>query len=261
MQWALPRLEKRWAGFRKPRGQVKKRLRDRLSALGVESLEAYRHRLEVDPEEWHTLDFITRVTISRFHRNPRAWEFLRQVVLPDLSSRARDAGRSRLRAYSAGCASGEEPYTLRILWDLEPADPTLDLEIVAVDLDPHLIERARAGRYPTSSIEPLPEPWRRAAFEREDGALVLRPEHRRVDFEVADVTRHVPPGPFDLVLCSYTVFIYCEPSKAERFVRHLARRVVAGAALMVGPHERPPESTRDDPLEAWDPNEDVFRFR
>lgn len=75
LKWALPKLDKRWSGFRKPRGQVKKRLAARMEELELDSLRAYRERLEAEPSEWHELDHLTRVTISRFYRNPRHMGF------------------------------------------------------------------------------------------------------------------------------------------------------------------------------------------
>ena len=118
LQYALPRLNLRWAGFRKVRGQVNKRLKRRIKELGLEGLTAYRSYLEEDPEEWRRLDEFCRITISRFYRDRGVFQLLQDRVLPELAERAADEGRSVIRVWSAGCASGEEVYTLRILWDL-----------------------------------------------------------------------------------------------------------------------------------------------
>ena len=69
LQWALPRLDLAWPGFRKVRNQVCKRLRRRMRDLGVESYAAYREKLEADPAEWQALDSFCRITISRFCRD------------------------------------------------------------------------------------------------------------------------------------------------------------------------------------------------
>jgi chemotaxis protein methyltransferase CheR len=118
LQWALPRLRLRWAGFRKVRRQVCRRLDRRLHEIGVETLEQYRSRLESDADEWVVLDSLCRITISRLYRDRAVFDLLRSVVLPELHELASLQSRP-VRCWCAGCASGEEVYSLKILWDLE----------------------------------------------------------------------------------------------------------------------------------------------
>jgi len=121
LQWALPRLGMRWAGFRKVRRQVCNRARRRASELGLSDLSTYRTYLEAHPEEWTVLDGLTPITISRFYRDRGTFEFLAHEVVPTLSSQASARNSNTLYVWSAGCASGEEPYTLAIIWELELA--------------------------------------------------------------------------------------------------------------------------------------------
>ncbi len=116
LQWALPRLGMRWPGFRRVRGQVCKRLRRRMAELGLRDLADYRALLETHPEEWTRLDGLCRISISRFYRDQGVWRTLEREILPRLADRARARGETRLRIWSAGCASGEEPYTLALLF-------------------------------------------------------------------------------------------------------------------------------------------------
>ena len=120
LQWALPQIELRWPGFRKVRRQVCKRLRSRMSELRIAGFAEYRARLEADPAEWHVLDECCHITISRFFRDRGVFEVVRSRVLPDIAARAKRKGRTA-QIWSAGCASNEEPYTLKILWDNEVA--------------------------------------------------------------------------------------------------------------------------------------------
>ncbi|MEJ2435110.1 MAG: hypothetical protein P8Y53_18880 [Pseudolabrys sp.] len=87
LQWALPRLERRWPGYRKVRRQVCKRLRKRVSELGVADFSTYRSRLAADPAEWKVLDECCHITISRFFRERGMFEALRQRVLPEIAAR------------------------------------------------------------------------------------------------------------------------------------------------------------------------------
>jgi chemotaxis protein methyltransferase CheR len=143
LQWALPRLDLAWPGFRKVRGQVCKRLKRRMHGLGIERFADYRARLEAGPEEWRVLDGLCRITISRFCRDRSTFDVLRHAVLPQIAMRAA-AEEREARIWSAGCASGEEPYTIRILWDFEvmPRFPDAFLGIVATDIDEILLDRA-----------------------------------------------------------------------------------------------------------------------
>lgn len=124
LQWALPRIDLRWPSFRQVRKQVCKPLVRRMHDLQLSGFAAYRARLEIDPTEWQIVDECCHITISRFFRDRGVFEFLRSRVLPEIASRAQQEARNAC-IWSAGCASGEEPHTLRTLWDI-PASPTSD---------------------------------------------------------------------------------------------------------------------------------------
>jgi chemotaxis protein methyltransferase CheR len=233
LQWALPRLGLRWAGYRKVRRQVCRRLRARVVALGLPDLDAYRARLGADPAEWEVLRALTPVTISRFARDRAVFDALAREVVPALERGARAGGRERLCAWSAACASGEEAYTLALLW------PRLD--VLATDVHAPVLARARRGRYPASSLREL------TAAERERGFVACGAEHS-VRAEVAarvTVARHdlrdpEPTGPFDLVLCRNAAFTYLDADAQRAVLRRLAGALRPGGALVVGLHEAPP---------------------
>jgi chemotaxis protein methyltransferase CheR len=251
LQWALPRLGLRWAGFRRVRGQVCKRVRRRAQALGLPGLDAYRAHLTAEPDEWAVLERLARVTISRFCRDRAVFAALGEAVLPSLAAAARAEGRGAVRAWSAGCASGEEPYTVALVWRFRvaPRAPGPGLEIVGTDVDPALLERARAAEYAASSLREVPEAWRREAFAEDAGRFVLAAEHRRaVGFALHDVRAPPPPGPFDLVLCRNLAFTYLDAPGQRAVLDHLAGALRPGGALAVGLHEALPE-----PAEAFAP--------
>jgi chemotaxis protein methyltransferase CheR len=181
LQWALPQLRMRWDGFRKVRGQVKKRLTRRLRELGLPDIEAYRDYLRRHAGEWHKLDALCRITISRFYRDKGVYAALSQQVLPTLARAARQRRDKTLRVWSAGCGGGEEPYTISILWHLELRDryPDLQIDIVATDADPAMLARAREDHYAFPSVKDLPASARGQAFEHAHGAYRLKPAYRR----------------------------------------------------------------------------------
>ncbi len=243
LQWCLPRLGYRWAGFRKVRRQVCRRVRHRLRTLDLDDLAAYRRRLQRDPFEWPHLDDCCRITISRFYRDRRVWEVLGRDLLPGLFRRAARREPPLLRIWSAGCGAGEEPFTVAILLRLGPAPLPghLGLQIVATDLDTHQLERAGRAVYPQSSVRELPAEWRRQAFVQAPGGKyrLLAPYHRGVDFLLQDIRRDAPPGPFDLILCRNLVFTYFDSSTQERCLERLVARLSPDGWLIVGRHESP----------------------
>ncbi|MCX7597144.1 MAG: hypothetical protein N2235_26030, partial [Fischerella sp.] len=168
LQYALPQLHLRWSGFRKVRSQVCKRIRRRLRELGLSDVFAYQSYLATHPAEWSVLDAYCRITISRFYRDRRVFDRLRQKVLPELAQLAISRGDSKLRCWSAGCASGEEVYTLKIIWNLYllPQFPDLPLEIIATDADAHLLQRAKIGCYASGSLKELPPELLTMAFSQ-----------------------------------------------------------------------------------------------
>jgi chemotaxis protein methyltransferase CheR len=223
----LPRLGLRWAGYRKVRRQVCRRLARRLAELRLADLDAYRDRLAADPAEWTALAALAPVTISRFARDRAVYDSLASEVVPSL-------GGPGLRAWSAGCASGEEAYTLALLW---PA-----MQVLATDVHPPVLERARRAAYPRSSLRELTPPERARGFATQGAEHVVRPDiAARVTVARHDLRDPPPDGPFDLVLCRNVAFTYLDEDRRRAVLAHLARALRAGGALVIGLHEALPE--------------------
>jgi chemotaxis protein methyltransferase CheR len=255
LQRELPRLRLRWAGFRRVRSQVTKRLKRRLAALGLPDLGAYEAWIETHPEERAVLDALCRITITRFFRDRLVFDALGRAVLPLLAH-----AHPLIRVWSAGCASGEEPYSVALLWKLgvEPRFPRVGVEIVGTDADPALLERARHATYPRGTLREVPPEWVDAAFEPEGEALRLRPELRdMVRFEPQDLRAAAPAGPFQLVLCRNLAFTYFEEKLQREVLAELSRRVVPGGFLVIGAHERVPDTDRFEP---WPGTSSIFRL-
>jgi chemotaxis protein methyltransferase CheR len=241
LAWALPRLGLRWAGFRNVRGQVQKRLLRRIRELGLPDVAAYRELLERDPSEWQVLDDASRVTISRFFRDREVFEGLRRDVLPALSAAARARGAAELRCWSAGCASGEEPYSLALLRGLGmPGE--MPLAIVATDADERVLARARCASYERGSLHELPEAWTALGFEEVDAdELRVRAAFRAVvQLRRQDLRHEMPDGPFDLVMCRNLALTYFDVPLQRETLTRIAGRMVAGGALVVGSQEHWP---------------------
>jgi chemotaxis protein methyltransferase CheR len=242
LQWALPQLDLRWPGFRKVRAQVCKRLKRRLIDLGLTGFAAYRARLESDSGEWRVLDECCHITISRFFRDRRVFELLRRRVLPAVAARAQREGRGA-RIWSAGCASGEEPYTLKILWDLEivSSRPSAAVSIIATDVDASMLARAHEACFAATSLHELPPQFIKQAFDRTGAIYCVKPQHRMgIEFLLQDLRSAAPTGPFDLILCRYVAFTYFAPPLQEQVLARILAQLLPGGCLVIGTHERLP---------------------
>ncbi len=260
LQWALPRLHMRWPGFRKVHGQVCKRLSARIRELSLPDLTAYRDYLEQHPAEWQVLDSLCRVTITRFYRDKRMFQLLQQEVLPSLIRTAAARGERELRCWSIGCASGEEPYTLALLWDLSfrHAEPGVKFRITATDADQDLLDRAREGCYPASSIKGLPKEWLAAAFVPSGERYCLREKIKAaVDFHCQDVRAAAPDGAFLLVLCRNIAFTYFDDGLQKESLDRIRAKLLPGGALVTGIHESLPGETEG--FELWSMKSGVYR--
>jgi chemotaxis protein methyltransferase CheR len=252
LQWALPRMRMRWHGFRKVRTQVCKRIARRVRELELEGFDGYRHYLEEHAEEWSLLDGMCRITISRFYRDRGVFAAVAGELLPRVAMQASEEARDLVRGFSCGCASGEEPYTLSIAWDLEVARrwPDLGLTVVASDIDPHMLERARQGVYQAGSVRELPAIWREQALVPDGDLVRVADRFRgRISWSLEDVRERLPQGPFDLVLCRNLVFTYYDEPLQRELAARLAAILSPGGFLVLGKHEQLPEGCPD--LETW----------
>jgi chemotaxis protein methyltransferase CheR len=259
LQWALPLLHMRWPGFRKVRGQVCKRLERRLDELHLEDLKGYRSHLENNPLEWYILDSMCRITISRFYRDRGVYNSIRTHVLPELLGNVRQEGDRNLSCWCIGAASGEEPYSLSLLWELSGLKKRgADLKILATEVEGQMLNRARNGCYPASSLRELDASITNRAFTRKDGLFCLKePYRKRVEFLQQDIRNTLPEATFHLILCRNLVFTYFSRKLQEEISREILLHLKPGGGLVIGIHEELPSSLPG--LAPWLPEEKIYR--
>ncbi|HYB73795.1 MAG TPA: CheR family methyltransferase [Candidatus Sulfotelmatobacter sp.] len=260
LQWCLPKLRLRWPGFRKVRRQVCRRIDRRIAALGLRDLPAYRAYLEGHPAEWRVLDALCRISISRFYRDKGVFQCLERDVLPDLARAVALRGEADVRCWSAGCAAGEEPYTLAVLWRLRLAHqfPALGLKILATDADPHAIERAVEGCFPAGNLKELPEELLAAALVPAAHGFRVREAFRApVTFLEQDLRVAAPDERFHLVLCRNLAFTYFDDALQRETLRRIEERLSLEGALVIGRRERLPEGASG--FELWGRAAEIYR--
>lgn len=250
LQWALPRLGLRWAGYRKVRGQVCKRVRRRITHLELPDIAAYCARLEADPAEWQVLRGFCAITISRFYRDRGVWDALRDEFLPAAAQAAMAARDGELRCWSIGCASGEEPYTLAILWRLALAHryPGLRLRVLGTDVDERVLARAAVAEYSAGTLRDLPASWRDSAFEHHDDVFRLRERFRAdVDLCRQDIRLTLPEHKFHVILCRNLVCTYFDEALQRQTLERVLTKLSDGGVFVLGRHERLPSRTALEP--------------
>lgn len=260
LQWCLPKLDLRWRGFRKVRRTVGKRIDRRMRSLEISDVATYRQYLGDHPEEWARLDAMCRIPISRFYRDRHVYQWLAEVSFPLLAEEAIRRREGTLRCWSVGCASGEEPYSLKLAWLEQAAGlyPDINLEILATDVDSIMVERARKGCYSGGSLRELSDDTRRAAFEKTDDLFCIRDRWRKgVEFELQDMRENWPRGAFDLIACRNIAFTYFDTALQGRCLMRIATSLHPGGLLLIGGHEQPPEC--DVTFEQVGPHLPIYR--
>jgi chemotaxis protein methyltransferase CheR len=244
----LPVIERRIrerAGLCPPRWMLLGRARERAAALGVQ-LPGYLRHHAAGPDLDPLIDAL-RIGETRFYRHPDQMAWLRER-LPALLRRAAAEGRP-LRAWSAGCATGEEAWTLAMLLceaqkgGARPEAAT----VLGTDLSAPALRVAEAGTYPAAAaaalpadlagryLVPAPGPGPGPGAGRVAVAASLRAEVP-VRFRCHNLLRAGEPGPFDLILCR-NVLIYFDPRSRGEALRRLREALVQGGVLLLGPSE------------------------
>jgi chemotaxis protein methyltransferase CheR len=260
LQYVLPQMRMQWRGFRKVRNQVCKRIHHRINELHLVDAESYLDYLQTHPDEWPVLDHACRVTVSRFYRDKIVLEHVQKEVLPALALAATDKGATALHGWSAGCAMGEEAYSLLLIWDNTVGRnlPRLDLDVVGSDIDELLLYRARRACYSYSSVKALPDAWLQAGFVKQGNQYCLEPRLReKASFIQQDIRHRSITGPFHIIFCRNLVFTYYENTLQLELLRHIHNTLVDGGALVIGGHESLPEGYCG--FEPWSLHRAIFR--
>jgi chemotaxis protein methyltransferase CheR len=220
------------------------RLFRRLRALEIDSLERYYECVADDNQHEERARMIDAITTNetRFFREPRQFDFLVQKVLPRWRAEAdRQSRPRRVRIWSAGCSSGEEPYTVAMLLAKHlPAEQGWDVRLIATDISNRVLEKARKGIYPMTRSEDLPQDFLhsfmlRGTAERHGEMKVKVEIQQMVEFRRLNLHQEpeLAEGPFDAIFCR-NVLIYFDMASKRRAVTNLARHLTDNGFLFVG---------------------------
>jgi chemotaxis protein methyltransferase CheR len=219
-------------------GLVRSRLANRVRESGLSDFESYMARVGADRSGRELAMLVDALTTNKtsFFREPRHFELLRTQVCPDQQQRSRP-----MRIWSAGCSSGEEPYTLAMVL-LSELGATAGAKVLATDISARMLDRAREGEYAEEAIDDVPAQLRPQFFQRVTRTQPVRyrvtePVRSMVTFARLNLMAAWPMRRrFDLISCR-NVMIYFDKPTQQRLVERFYEMLVPGGWFFTGHSE------------------------
>jgi len=215
---------------------LKRRLAVRMRARNVHGYADYGRVLDAQPDEYDLLLDALTINVTKFFRNAETYALLESRVMPLLCARATPA--TPVRVWSAGCASGEEPYSIAILFGEglagKPGDLRARVRIDATDLDPGALDALRLASYAAPAVEDVRPELLAKHFTPGPPYRLRDPAKRLVDAIRHDLTHEPPPHPpYDLIVCRNVVIYFDRPTQ-ERLFETFFEALVPGGWLLLG---------------------------
>lgn len=201
------------------------RLARRLRQLNIKSFKEYLNRLEQDDEQ-ELVEFTNALTtnLTSFFREPHHFEFLAKTGIPELLKRRQNR---RLRLWSAGCSTGEEPYTIAItLHESIPSISNWNVKVLATDLDSNVVNKAKAGVYDQERVNGISKErlgrWFRKGTRENQGKVRVSPDLQKlITFKQLNLMHQWPmKGPFDVIFCRNVVIYFNKDTQRILFDRY-----------------------------------------
>jgi two-component system, chemotaxis family, CheB/CheR fusion protein len=219
------------------RASLRRRVGKRMEDLRIEDYQNSIDQLEDSPEEFNELFTTILINVSTFFRDKPVWDYIAAEAIPSLISAKSD--KEPIRIWSAGCATGEEPYTIAMLLAEALGEDAYRerVKIFATDVDGDAIDRARQGVYTAKELGPVPEELRERYFEAVDDQFSFSKDLRRsVIFGVNDLISDAPISRLDLLACRNTL-IYFNAETQTGVMRRLHLALAEGGILVLGKSE------------------------
>jgi chemotaxis methyl-accepting protein methylase len=246
-----------WTGYRRVRGGVKKRIVRHMHEIRCRNIHEYIETIEKDHEKRLQFERLMTVSISRFFRDGRLWEIMQEEILPLLAQKSSQT----IKVWSAGCALGEEVYSFKILWeDLRKSYPDMpDIYILATDMSPEYLERAKTAVYPRSSMSEVPKVIRSTYFEKvAGGRYALRSWMRDgIVWQIHNLLSAPIRTAFDLIFLRNNLLTYHVDEVKIPAIARIVNSLSPGGFFIIGNHERMPNLSVD--LKPWRKSTVIFQ--
>jgi two-component system CheB/CheR fusion protein len=215
---------------------LERRFRKRMFQLNIGDYEEYGRYIRGNPEEANELLNTILINVTEFFRDPPAWEILRSEILPPILKPLRSG--ASFRAWSAGCASGEEAYSIAIILSefFGPRIAEFDVKIYATDIDEDALTTARRGEYSAEALRRVRPEWRNKYFHGKGMLRVNREIRRLVIFGRSNLGQDAPISHVNLLLCR-NVLIYFDSELQKQILARLHYALEPGGILFLGKSE------------------------
>ncbi|MCA1553079.1 MAG: PAS domain-containing protein, partial [Chloroflexi bacterium] len=216
------------------RSSLQRRMSKRINQVGVSTYDEYRDYLEVHPDEFPQLFNTILINVTDFFRDRDTWQYVRESILPRII--ANRHSRGGIRMWCAGCASGEEAYTLAmLLCDALGLDEFyLRTKLYATDVDEHALNHARQATYEPKHVQNVPDDWKAKYFDANNGQFTIKKELRRaVIFGRHDLIQNAPISKVDLLICRNTLMYFHAEAQAK-ILQRFAFALNEGGHLLLG---------------------------
>ena len=227
---------------------VERRIATRLHALGLHTYRQYAARLDEDPAEYALLLDTLTINVTQFFRDPSVFELFRSEVLPTLMAHKTARHQRIIRLWSAGCATGQEPYSLAmsVLTEMSHRSASGFLpSVIGTDIDRKALAIAKRGEYPVAQLAHIPTADRNRYVDVQGDHFVMKPTVTKyVKFQYLNLFEDQPVKSVDVVFCR-NVFIYFNRDEQDRMLEVFWDSLSRGGYLVLGRSERlPPTLSR-----------------
>lgn len=220
---------------------VVRRVTVRLNALGLQTYKQYESYLDQHPEEYAKLLDTLTINVTQFFRDPTVYALFRDQVIPTLLSTKKARKQRLVRLWSAGCATGEEPYSLAMsMLDgiVRTRSNDAMLSVVGTDIDRKALAVAKAGEYPVRLLNQISNADRHRYVDIDGDVFRMKPEVMKVTrFQYLNLFEDPPINGVDVVFCR-NVFIYFNHEDQARLISSFWDALTRGGYLVLGRSER-----------------------
>ena len=232
------------SGYRPP--MLKRRIGNRLAKLNMDSHQEYFDYLKSHEDELTALQEVLTINISRFFRNTYIFEYISKHLLPEIISKKLSSNDKIIRIWSAGCSTGEEPFSMAILLNelIKNEYQNMRTMIIATDIDEKVIQHARKGIYSSDRVGNIRHRLIKKYFIQNEDEFALSPEILKIvmfsKYDMLDKNVNSPPesiyGDFDVVLCR-NLLIYFKLDSQKQIFEKLYNSLNENGVLILGESE------------------------
>jgi chemotaxis methyl-accepting protein methylase len=231
-----------WFGYRKVRKGVKKRISRHMQKLQCPNVETYLILIEYDDKLKLECERRMMVSISRFFRDRKLWLDLENEMLPQLI----ESEKENLKVWSAGCARGEEIYSFRLVWERLKThfEKLPGLELIATDMHPEYIQKAKAAIYTKSSLKEMPEEFQDDYFDIKKGGnrFDLKPMFKEnIVWKIQNLFSDPPGAGFDIIFLRNNLLTYYRRDSIIMPFAKIMESLNPDGWLIIGSHEKLPD--------------------